>query len=424
MRKVAVLFFVLIVFMVTAAYAQTLPSVNCISPGLQKWMNGAKSGVVTERAAVSVDELFYIPDISVLQNILSGITFQNDSVSEGEGSRNRLTLESGGEQLCSLLWAVDGEYFSVSEGEETYRYPLAHLPFVGSEDANSTLNTLKSLFPGGSLIERVDMVSLKSALQNGTLISMIPGLTQKKMDIAETHSDDGLRLTKLDFSGSFTDAANANWSISGKVFKPGGNSPKDVAEIQLLKDDSTQLKLVMSGTYKTETVKKEQKGTVTGNVRVNIDGKWNGYRVTYILGLRVRNDWQADGEALSEKLTITPTLNWTDKTPGRRYMHLNTGEITVKDILQVSTLEERDTADSISEKITLSVIMDANTTLAGALNVVSEIKDRKVPTLPDKIQDADAGKLMEMGNQLAKEISGKVYKSLGENARKKISQGL
>ena len=197
-----------------------------------------------------------------------------------------------------------------------------------------------------------------------------------------------------------------------------------MAEIQLLKDDSTQLKLVMSGTYKTETVKKEQKGTVTGNVRVNIDGIWNGYRVTYILGLRVRNDWQADGEALSEKLTITPTLNWTDKTPGRRYMHLNTGEITVKDILQVSTLEERDTADSISEKITLSVIMDANTTLAGALNVVSEIKDRKVPTLPDKIQDADAGKLMEMGNQLAKEISGKVYKSLGENAKKKISQGL
>ena len=128
MKRILLTLCVMGLFICSAgAENMTLPSPQCVSPGMAGWLGqdfSEKS--LSVHASGSVEELFYIRDLTVLQNILSLIRIDVWARNADGKNITSVQLNAGDEPLSEcvytfrngeLLFAVDGEKYRISESE-------------------------------------------------------------------------------------------------------------------------------------------------------------------------------------------------------------------------------------------------------------------------------------------------------------------
>ena len=104
---------------------------------------------------------------------------------------------------------------------------------------------------------------------------------------------------------------------------------------------------------------------------------------------------QADGDALSERISITASLTHEDKTPGRRMQRLNSVAAETKNTIRLTTHESGDEVISLTDAIEIGVTLDENDFLAGSADVTVRVGgDMQMPALePEEITPETAGAL-------------------------------
>jgi len=367
-----------------SACAQTLPSNAVFSPGLIRLAEKESTGAAVHlEAEIGIDKAMYARDLSVLGKMLSGTTFVYDS-------------------------AQDGEVLSILKGGQL----LGAYSFEGSE----ALDALSSGLAGKAVLERVPLASVAAWLEG-----LQPGdelacgyLAAEPFELERTMSDDGTRLTKIRISGAVARPGEAPWQVSGYLRQPAGRAPKDTFEITIAQDERNTLELLYSALRENEITRKNREGTVSVRTTLKLAGKLAGYSISSRLNVTMKNRWTADGEKLSERVSITAGLTHQDNTPGRRYMRLNSVEAENKHAIRLTTREGNDEPVEFTDEITLSVTMDSNTVLSADADVRARI-GAEAPDIPD------AQAIMP---QTSRELAAQVYALLDEDTQNTIHKGL
>lgn len=367
------------------AMAQTLPGIDCFSPGLVRVgeLEG-KNAPVTADASITIDKAMYARDLSVLADMLSGMTFSYAGAGEGE----RLSLIRNGETLA------------------------VYDPSCGELDP--ALDQLFDQLCGAAILERVSLAAVADwleGLEAGDALALGFSVAEP-VTLERTMSDDGTRLTKISFlSGSIAREGEAPYVITGHMRQPAGRAPKDTFELVFTQDEQNFIELSYSALRENEIAKKNKQGLTTVRTALKAAGEIAGYGISSRLNVNLRNNWTADGENLSEKITVTATLSHKDNTPGRRMMRLNQAEAETKHTIRLTTQESGNEQIALSDAITVEVVMDGNAFLAAGADVSASI-------------GGEAPSLAEAAPATAQELSARIYRQLGEDERKAIAEGL
>ena len=227
-------------------------------------------------------------------------------------------------------------------------------------------------------------------------------------------SDDGARLTKIRISGAIAKFGEEPWQVTGVLRQPAGRAPKDTFEITMTQNEQNSIELLYSALRENEVVRKNKEGTTSVRTSLKLAGKLAGYGISSRLSVTMKNRWTADGEKLSERVSITSNLTHQDNTPGRRMLRLNSVEAENKHVIRISTCEDAEEAVALTDEITLNVIMDGNDVLSADADVRACIGEAKMPALTAEFLTEDT----------AEALAAKVYDLLGENAKNTIHKGL
>lgn len=375
----------MLMLMIGAAAAQTLPGIDCFSPGLVRVSRlEAQGAPVMAEASVTLDKAMYARDLSVLGEMLSGMTFAY----AGAGDEERLTLSRAGETLA----VYDPAYGALDAAADQLTQALCGRAILERAPLESVAQWLEGLAPG-------------EALGFGFAVT-------DPVTLARTMSDDGTRLTKIEFlSGSVARAGETPYLITGFMRQPAGRAPKDTFEIVLRQDEKNFIELSYSALRENEITKKNRQGVTTVRSSLRAAGEIAGYGLSSRLSVNLRNSWTADGENLGEKITVSATLTHRDNTPGRRMMRLNEIEAETKHVLRLSTAESGSARIELADEITADVKMDSNTFFAGGMQVGAVI-------------GGDAPQLAPLMPETTEALSAKIYRQLGEKTRAKIAEGI
>lgn len=375
----------MLMLMIGAAAAQTLPGIDCFSPGLVRVSRlEAQGAPVMAEASVTLDKAMYARDLSVLGEMLSGMTFAY----AGAGDEERLTLSRAGKTLA----VYDPAYGALDAAADQLTQALCGRAILERAPLESVAQWLEGLAPG-------------EALGFGFAVT-------DPVTLARTMSDDGTRLTKIEFlSGSVARAGETPYLITGFMRQPAGRAPKDTFEIVLTQDEQNFIELSYSALRENEITKKNKQGLTTVRSSLRAAGEIAGYGLSSRLSVNLRNSWTADGENLGEKITVSATLTHRDNTPGRRMMRLNEIEAETKHVLRLSTAESGSARIELADEITADVKMDSNTFFAGGMQVSAVI-------------GGDAPQLAPLMPETTEALSAKIYRQLGEKTRAKIAEGI
>lgn len=381
------------------AAAQTLPGVECFSPGLvQLSALEAQGPDVTAEAEVALEKAMYARDLSVLGSMLSGTTI-GYARTAGEET---LTIARGGETLG------------------VYALPQAE-----------TVNAWLERLCGVAILERVPLASIADWLEGlAPGDALIGGFrVSEAFALERTMSDDGTRLTKIVFTaGSIARGDEAPWTVTGFLRQPAGRAPKDTFELTVTQDKDNFFELSYSALRESEIATKNKKGTASVRTALKAAGKLAGSSISSRLTVTTRNDWTADGESLSEKITVTTTLTHQDTTPGRRMQRLNDVDAQMKHVIRLTTLEAGQDAIALSDEVTLSVTMDSNEFLSGSAQVRMQVGGEAAAGAADEAtpgEPAPEGAVPEaITPQAIAQLAARIYRQLGESTREKIAGGL
>lgn len=361
-KRVLAALLLLILLAAGGAYAQELPSNAVFSPGLVRLskMEGAGTPMHAE-TEIDVDKAMHARDLSVLGDMLSGMTFVYDSAQDGE----TLGIEKGGEWLGAYL-----------------------LP------QNTVLDGICQRLAGTAVLERVPLASVASWLESLEAgIALGAGFVIAKPFVLErTMSDDGTRLTKIRIEGAIARAGEAPWRVSGYLRQPAGRAPKDTFEITIAQNEKNTLEVLYSALRENEVTRKNREGTASVRTTLKLAGKLDGYGISSRLNVTMKNRWTADGEKLSERVTITSSFTHQDNTPGRRNLRLNSVEAENKHVIRLSTREGVDEPIELTDEITLDVTMDSNTVLSVSADVRMRVGDETLlakdaqPVTPETVR--------------------------------------
>lgn len=369
---------------VRAACAQTLPSNAVFSPGLIRLAEMEGAGVpVHLEAEIGVDKAMYARDLSVLSGMLAGTTFVYDG-------------------------SPDGEMLSIVKDDQllgAYQLPEDEL-----------LNRLSAKLAGKAVLERVPLTSVAAWLEGlraGDALALGFAVVQP-FEIERTMSDDGTRLTKIRISGAIARVGEAPWKVSGYLRQPAGRAPKDTFEITMAQDERNTIELLYSALRENEVTRKNREGTASVRTTLKLAGKLGGYGISSRLNVTMKNRWTADGEKLSERVSVTASLVHQDNTPGRRNLRLNSVEAENKHAIRLTTREGGADPIECTDEITLSVTMDSNTVLSAEADVRAHIGAES----PD-IRDA-----RPVTAEATQELASAIYALLDENTKNTIHKGL
>ena len=157
------------------------------------------------------------------------------------------------------------------------------------------------------------------------------------------------------------------WRVSGYLRQPAGRAPKDTFEITFTQDEDNSIELLYSALRENEVTQKNKLGVVSVRTTLKATGKIAGSSVTSRLSVTAKNRWTANGENLSERITVSASLGHTDKTPGRRMQRLNDAAAEMKHTIRLTTTEAEHAPIELTDEITLDVTLDSNAFLrAGA----------------------------------------------------------
>lgn len=402
----------------SAALGQTLPGVEVFSPGLVRLCEMAGSGEpVAMSATMTAADIAYARDLSVLASMLSGTTFDYAGWGGFAQGGDRLSIVKNDETLLSL---------GLDRGETGAVLTLNGQAFADDlSRAQAALDTADAL-SGVSILERVPLASVCAWIEGLSVGDALPlGFTvTQAFTVEHTMSDDGTRLTRIDISGSIARGDEAPWVIEGYLRQPAGRSPKDTFELTAVQDADNSLELSYSSLRQSEVTRKDKAGTASVDTTLKAAGKLSGSKVTSRLTVYLRNAWTADGESLSEKITVNATLGHTDNRPGLRMQQLNDISAKLRFVLGLSTREDAQETIGVSDSATLSIVLDGNTFLDCAADMTfsagSERAQEEAQTAQPAPQEQLEGALREAVVSLARAL----YPTLSESAKNKAESGL
>lgn len=368
-----------------AASAQTLPSNAVFSPGLVKLaqMETAQPAVQAE-ASVTLDKAMYARDLSVLSAMLSGttLTYQRDAA---------------------------GETISIARGGETLG--------VYALPQSEALDALTQRLLGTAVLERVPLTAIAEGLESlrtGDALGFGFAVSEP-FALERTMSDDGTRLTKINVTGAIAREGEAAYRVEGFLRQPAGRAPKDTFELTLTQDADNFIELTYSALRENEVTRKDREGTASVRMTLKAAGRFAGYAVSSRLTVTMKNRWTADGDALSERVSITAGLTHEDRTPGRRMQRLNSVDAEMKNAIRLTTHESGDEMIELTDEVTLEIKLDENTFLAGSADVAVRVGGAvQRPALAQE----------EITPEAAQTLAGRLYPQLDEDTKAAIRKGL
>ena len=411
-----------------SAVAQTLPDVDCFSPGLVRVSDALNAGAaLSVEAQFSAENAHYARDISVLQAMLSGTTFAYD----GDGSSDRLRITREERTLFDASLARGEQGAALTVGGKTYAVADGLFGVSGGLEAYDGALPLEAMlaFP---LFERVPLASIAGWLESlGEGDALAGGVTvSRAFTVKRTMSDDGERLTRIDIDGAVALGDEKPYEVTGKLYQPGGRAPKDSFEITAKQDGDNHFTLTYSSTRSSEITRRDQAGKNSVQTTLRSDGYLAGNHIESRLTVRLTNNWTANDEGLAEKITVSANLGHTDKTPGRKMIRLNDLSASASATLQLSTSEEMEGAIAFSNEAKLSVVMDGNDFLGGTMRssvtVGGDAQAYAAGAESDEIAgtlgtQADVDALM---GETVQKLATELYLQLGDSALKTIESGL
>ena len=402
----------------SAALGQTLPGVEVFSPGLVRLCEMAGSGEpVAMRATMTAADIAYARDLSVLASMLSGTTFDYAGWGGFAQGGDRLSIVKNDETLLSL---------GLDRGETGAVLTLNGQAFaVDLSRAQAALDTADAL-SGVSILERVPLASVCAWIEGLSVGDALPlGFTvTQAFTVEHTMSDDGTRLTRIDISGSIARGDEAPWVIEGFLRQPAGRSPKDTFELTAVQDADNSLELSYSSLRQSEVTRKDKAGTASVDTTLKVAGKLSGSKVTSRLTVYLRNAWTADGESLSEKITVSATLGHTDNRPGLRMQRLNDISAKLRFVLGLTTQEDAQKTTGVSDSATLSVVLDGNTFLDCAADMTFSVGGERAQEEAQTAQPAPQEQLEGALREAVVSLARALYPTLSESAKNKAESGL
>ena len=379
--------------LIGCAAAQPLPDNAVFSPGLKR-LSQAMAGdpVVTAQAQVSVEDAFYARDLSVLSAMLEGTTLRYQG---GGGAAERLFIERGGEMIAQ--YALDN----------------VQIQHAGAAKALERLQ-------GTAILERVPLAAVADwleSLQPGDGLPFGFSVTQA-VSLRRTMSDDGTRLTRVDFeSGAIAREGEAPYAITGYMRQPAGRAPKDTFELVLRQDERNFLELSYSALRENTVKSRNKAGETSVRTSLKAAGKIAGSGVSSRLTVNMTNAWTADGDALSEKVTVSASLSHQDNTPGRRMQRLNRADVSLKNVIRLTTHEGGDEAISLTDSVTLKAVMDDNTFLNAKMEAA-------ICAGGEAMQAQADAPAFSLSDDAAAALAARIYPQLPQAARDKAEKGL
>ena len=402
----------------SAALGQTLPGVEVFSPGLVRLCEMAGSGEpVAMRATMTAADIAYARDLSVLASMLSGTTFDYAGWGGFAQGGDRLSIVKNDETLLSL---------GLDRGETGAVLTLNGQAFaVDLSRAQAALDTADAL-SGVSILERVPLASVCAWIEGLSVGDALPlGFTvTQAFTVEHTMSDDGTRLTRIDISGSIARGDEAPWVIEGFLRQPAGRSPKDTFELTAVQDADNSLELSYSSLRQSEVTRKDKAGTASVDTTLKVAGKLSGSKVTSRLTVYLRNAWTADGESLSEKITVSATLGHTDNRPALRMQRLNDISAKLRFVLGLTTQEDAQKTTGVSDSATLSVVLDGNTFLDCAADMTFSVGGERAQEEAQTAQPAPQEQLEGALREAVVSLARALYPTLSESAKNKAESGL
>jgi len=216
-------------------------------------------------------------------------------------------------------------------------------------------------------------------------------------------------------AGSIARADEAPWKVSGYLRQPAGRAPKDTFEITFKQDEANFIELLYSALRENEVTRKNKEGTVSVRTTLKAAGRLAGSSISSRLSVTMKNRWTADGEQLSERITITASLGHTDKTPGRRMQRLNDAAAEMKHAIRLTTTEADNAPIELTDEITLDVTMDGNAFLAGSADVHMRVGGEAAQITQN---------LQAMDEASARTLAKKIYRTLDEKTQINLEEGL
>ena len=401
----------------SGALSQTLPGVEVFSPGLVQLCRKAGDGEpVAMRATMTAADIAYARDLSVLGSMLSGTTFEYAGWGGFQQGGDRLSIVKNDETLLSA---------GLDRGETGASLTLNGQAFaVDLSGAQAALDTADAL-SGVSILERVPLASVCAWVEGLSAGDALPlGFTvAQAFTVERTMSDDGTRLTRIDISGSIAREGEAPWVIEGYLRQPAGRSPKDTFELTAVQDADNSLELSYSSVRQSEITRKDRAGTASVDTTLKVAGKLSGSKVTSRLTVYLRNAWTADGESLSEKITVNATLGHTDNRPGLRMQRLNDISAKLRFVLGLTTQEDAQEVIAVSDSATLSVVLDSNTFLDCAADMTFSVGGERAQE-EQAAQPAPQEQLEGALQAAVVSLARALYPTLSESAKNTAESGL
>lgn len=420
---------VLLLLLAAVSAAET-PSNACFSPGLVRLSAlEAQGAPVSAQAEIRVDNAMYARDLSVLASMLSGTTFDYARTGESE----QLRILRGEEVLSAIaLTQTDGGAF-LEIGDRVFACDeqSAIKALTGFElDGYERLDAVAAGLAGTAILERVPLASVAAWLEGFTAGQPLAlGFAVCEPFVLErTMSDDGTRLTRIEVvSGSIQKGDEPPYTLRGYLRQPAGRAPKDTFELVLTQDEKNFIELTYSALRENEVTRRDKAGTTSVTTSLKAAGKIAGSRISSRLNVTMKNAWTAQDGELSEKITITASLNHQDNRPQMRMQRLNSVEAKLKNAIRLTTNEQKNDVIGLSDEISLEVIMDGNTFLAGGADVSMTVGEDGMEISAAGMDSAQAAADEEIAAALQAEIaelSARIYSFLSNSAKEKISNGL
>ena len=427
-RGFAALLAALLVGLCMPALSQTLPDIDCFSPGLVRVSEKlAAQEALRVEAQFSASDALYARDLSVFSEMLSGATF----IYEGFGDENgadRLLIERDGKALFDAALSRDASALSLNG--QTLALGAGALggllPGGGMDEATAAL---LSLWGDAPLFERAPLTEVAAWIESLRVGDALPGglTVTRAFSVERTFSDDGTRLTRIDIDGAIAPAGQEPYMVTGWLRQPAGRAPKDTFELTAVRDEDNRFTLTYSSTRASEITRRDQKGKATVQTTLRSEGKLEGSRIDSKLTVRLTNDWTADAEGLTEKITVSATLGHTDRTPGRRMQRLNDIAAETRAHINLRTAEADTGELAFATDATLSVKMDSNDFLNGSMTAAVTAGAQAsfdAPVASDGAQALTREELEATAGEAVRELAAGLYAQLSEKSLEKISSGL
>lgn len=387
MRKIRMLTLLLgmLVCLGGTAHALEVPSNAVFSPGLKRLAALEMTQPNVEaQAEISIDKAMYARDLSLLSSMLADTTIAYRRNEAGES----VSIHRAGEELGAYMLADSDALSAIEEG-----------------------------LLGTAVLERVPLALIADWLEGlaaGEKLALGFAVCEP-FALERTMSDDGTRLTKIRISGSVAREGETPWQVSGYLRQPAGRAPKDTFEIMFKQDEENFIELLYSALRENEVTRKNKEGMASVRTTLKAAGEILGSSISSRLNVTMKNRWTADGDALSERVTISASLGHTDKTPGRRMQRLNDAAAEMKHTIRLTTTEATDAPIELTDEIALNVTLDSNTFLSGSADMRMRVGGEPAE-MPQKLDAMDG--------TAAKALAKNIYRTLDEKTKNTLNEGL